>query len=127
MTAPNEQAAGRTTVTAPAEQAQREFASASTATEVQIERSAILLQRGSRHTHELRILGISHPAACVLDLQARGWSIAADRIATIDSDGYQHSRVALYTVISAPDATWVPPQLANRTGDLIAQLEGATS
>ena len=125
MTDTNEQAAGcTTTATAQGKQMQRKFTSESTATEAQIARLASLLRRAPRHTHELRQHGISHPAARILDLQARGYSVASDRVATVDSDGFTHRNVALYTMVSAPNAP-SGSQVPSSTGDLFEQAEGA--
>lgn len=95
-----------------------------TATEAQIARLATLLQLGPRHTHELRALGISHPAARIMDLQKRGWNIISERIPTIDSDGFPHARVALYTLIAATASSPRSRPRAHSTGDLFAHAEG---
>ena len=101
----------------------RHFTSHATAAEAQIARLAALLQSGPRHTHQLRSMGISHPAARVLDLQKRGWSIASVRIPTVDSDGHPHARVALYTLVSMPASSRESRPPADTTGDLFAHAE----
>ena len=111
----NEKAVG-VQVTAPtgdSESDKRKSSAKSTSKDAQIERMLALLQRGPRHTHELRRHGISHPAARVLDLVQRGWNIASDRISTVDSDGFTHNRVARYSLISKPAAA---SALAKRLG-----------
>ncbi len=77
----------------------------STATEAQIQRLLDLLRTGSRHTHERRRQGISHPAGRVQDLEGRGFVIDSDRTTTVDGDGFIHSRVAIYTLISELEVT----------------------
>lgn len=110
----NGKAAGcTTTATAQGTEKRRKSTPASTSTEAQAARLADLLQRGPRHTHELRRHGISHPAARVLDLAKRGWNIASDRISTVDSDGFTHNRVARYSLIGKPATE---PALAKRLG-----------
>ena len=82
---------------------QRDFSSKSTATEAQIERLIALLRHAPRHTHELRCMGISHPAGRVLDLVKRGYHVASDRVTTVDGDGFTHVGVARYSLISEPE------------------------
>ena len=79
------------------------FNSRSTATEAQIQRLLGLIKIRPHHTHELRKFGISHPAGRILDLEKRGFVFDSDRITTIDSDGYAHRGVALYTLIGIPE------------------------
>ena len=125
MTPANEQAAGcTTTATAQGKQTQRKFTSAPISTEAQIALLAYLLLLGPRHTHELRRHGISHPAGRVQDLLRRNWVIASDRVTTVDSDGFAHSNVSLYSVVSAPDAT-SGSRVPSNTGDLFDHAEGA--
>lgn len=100
----NEKAAGcSTTATAQNQTLPRKFSARSTATEAQIERLLMMLRLRPRHTHELRRDGISHPAGRVLDLVKRGYQIASDRVSTVDSDGFTHTGVALYSLIGEPD------------------------
>ncbi|PNG46560.1 MULTISPECIES: helix-turn-helix domain-containing protein [unclassified Variovorax] len=77
--------------------------SKSTATEVQIQKLIAFLRQRPRHTHELRMLGISHPAGRVLDLQERGYVLESARVASVDSDGFTHRGVALYSLIAEPE------------------------
>lgn len=76
--------------------------SRSTATEVQIQKLIALLKRRPCHTHELRMFGISHPAGRVFDLVKRGYRLQTDRVTTVDSDGFRHVGVALYSLIAEP-------------------------
>jgi len=78
------------------------FSARSTATEAQIQRLLGLVTTRPHHTHELRKVGISHPAGRIRDLEGRGYAFEACRITTIDSDGYMHRGVALYTLIGVP-------------------------
>lgn len=77
--------------------------SKSTSTEAQIEKLIELVRFGSRHTYELRKMGISHPAGRINDLKKRGYIFAKQPINTVDSDGYTHCNVALYSLISEPE------------------------
>ncbi len=77
--------------------------SRSTATEAQNDKLAELLEIAPRHTHELRRLGISHPAGRVQDLEARGYVIGSDRVTTVDDFGFTHKGVARYSIISRPE------------------------
>lgn len=80
----------------------RKFNSRSTATEAQIFRLLDCLRLRPHHTHELRMLGISHPAGRIRDLIEAGYTIASARITTVDSDGYIHVGVASYELLSEP-------------------------
>jgi hypothetical protein len=80
------------------------YSSRSTATEAQIERLVEMLRIRNRHTHELRKLGISHPAGRINDLKKRGYIFHKQLINTVDSDGFTHVNVALYSLISEPEA-----------------------
>jgi hypothetical protein len=81
------------------------FSAKSTASEAQLDRLLMLLRLRPHHTHELRSKGISHPAGRVLNLIKRGYLIGSGRIATVDSDGFEHVGVALYSLVSEPEAT----------------------
>lgn len=76
--------------------------SRSTATEAQLAKLIALLRVRPHHTHELRALGVSHPAGRVQDLAKRGFTIESRRIVTVDSDGFFHRGVALYSLIGEP-------------------------
>lgn len=75
----------------------------SNATEAQILRLRDYLRHRSCHTHELRRVGISHPAGRVQDLINRGFTITTSRVTTVDTDGYTHHGVALYSLIAEPE------------------------
>lgn len=81
---------------------QHEFNARSTATKAQIDRLAECLRRSAHHTHELRQRGISHPAGRIQDLLNAGYVIDSSRINTVDSDGFTHVGVALYSLVSEP-------------------------
>ncbi len=74
------------------------FTSRSTKTEVQLQKLISFLTQRPHHTYELRMAGISHPAGRILDLEKRGFEFDSQRITTVDSDGFTHSNVALYTL-----------------------------
>lgn len=80
------------------------YSSRSTATAAQIERLIEMLRIRSRNTHELRKSGISHPAGRINDLKKRGYLFDTQLINTVDSDGFTHVNVALYFLISEPEA-----------------------
>lgn len=61
-----------------------------------------MLRNAPRDTYRLRAAGISHPAARVRELIARGYSIESARVTAYDSDGYEHQRVAYYVLKSEP-------------------------
>ena len=75
---------------------------ASTTTEAQHQRLLTLLRVRPRHTHELRSVGISHPAGRVRELIRRGYEISSARVTSVDGDGYTHVGVALYSLLSEP-------------------------
>lgn len=101
--------------TAQTKTTKRHFTSRSTTTAAQIARLIELLRHGARNTHELRRHGISHPAGRVQNLAQRGYVIASDRVTTVDSDGFSHVGVALYSLIAEPDATQASTQLGKRS------------
>ncbi len=76
----------------------REFTSRTTKTEVQLQKLIAFLTLRPHHTYELRMAGISHPAGRILDLENRGFVIDSQRITTVDSDGFTHCNVALYSL-----------------------------
>lgn len=79
------------------------LASRSTATAAQLKKTLELLRIRQRHTYEFRTCGISHPAARVKDLIARGYVIASSRITTVDAESFEHRNVALYELLSEPE------------------------
>lgn len=79
---------------------QAKFSRKSTSAEAQIELLIDLLRTRNRHTHELRKVGISHPAGRINDLKKRGFVIEKQLINTVDSDGFTHVGVALYELVS---------------------------
>jgi len=85
------------------------FRARSTATEAQIQRLLGLMATRPHHTHELRMFGISHPAGRICDLEKRGFEFESNRITTIDSDGYVHRGVALYTLVGVPPSLKAKP------------------
>jgi hypothetical protein len=73
------------------------------------------LRASPQTTYSLRAHGISHPAQRVRELICiDGYLINSDPVVAVDSDGYRHSRVALYSLGGEPD-----------TRDLFADLEVA--
>lgn len=81
----------------------RQYSDRSTATEAQIQRLLEMLRTAPRNTHELRRNGISHPAGRILDLSKRGFLITTSRVTTVDSDGFRHVGVALYSLDGEPE------------------------
>jgi len=61
------------------------------------------LRASPKTTYNLRALGISHPAARVRELVARGHRIRTERITAVDSDNYTHHGVARYVLLSEGD------------------------
>lgn len=76
----------------------------------QRQRVVSYLRAGSQTTYSLRKRGISHPAMRVKELIARGYVIDSSPVTAIDSDGYAHNRVALYTLIAEPEIAHVKPK-----------------
>ena len=54
---------------------------------------------GPQSTYSLRARGISHPAMRVKELISAGYAILSSRVTAIDSDGFAHNGVALYTLV----------------------------
>lgn len=77
--------------------------SKSSATEVQLAKLLARLRMRPHHTYELRRCGISHPAGRILNLQELGYQVRSDRVTSVDSDGFEHRGVALYSLISEPE------------------------
>lgn len=86
----------------------RKKPSKSTATAVQLAKLIALTSRRPHHTYELRLKGISHPAGRIQDLLAMGYGFDVDRITTVDAHGFTHNGVALYTLVSIPQASIHP-------------------
>ncbi|QIN60898.1 Helix-turn-helix domain protein [Caballeronia sp. SBC1] len=62
------------------------------------------LRASPQTTYSLRAHGISHPAQRVRELICiDGYLINSDPVVAVDSDGYRHSRVALYSLGGEPD------------------------
>ncbi|MGT2430661.1 helix-turn-helix domain-containing protein [Cupriavidus basilensis] len=59
-----------------------------------------LLRIAGRHTFEFRAHGIAMPATRVFELKALGYGICSSRIVAADSDGFVHSNVAFYELVS---------------------------
>ncbi|WDD95747.1 helix-turn-helix domain-containing protein [Burkholderia sp. FERM BP-3421] len=57
------------------------------------------LRAGSQTTYSLRRHGISHPAQRVRELILIGHVISSSPVTAIDSDGFAHRKVALYTLV----------------------------
>lgn len=85
----------------------RHFTSCPATTEAQMNLLLDLIRHAPRDTYDLRRNGISHPAGRVQDLLKRGYVISTDRISTIDGDGFAHSGVALYSLITEPSTALV--------------------
>lgn len=91
----------------------RKFGKKSTAIEAQYERLLQLLRLRPHNTMELRRAGIMMPAARVKELNDRyGYSIeTVDRVNLFDEWGFNHARVAIYSLISEP--TYEPEEVAH--------------
>lgn len=86
-----------------ANKSEPKYSRRSTSTKAQIERVLEMLRRRPRHTHELRKAGISHPSGRIDDLKKLGYSFSRVLINTVDSDGFTHVNVALYSLVSEPE------------------------
>lgn len=79
--------------------------SKSTATEAQRTRIIEALRLRPRTSYDLRRLGIYQDPARIKELRDRfGYGITTDPVVIVDRDGYRHARVALYTLVSEPEA-----------------------
>lgn len=72
--------------------------SRSTSTLSQRERALELLNIADQTTYSLRKHGISHPAQRLRELINDGYPIAKSTVTAVDSDGYTHTGVALYSL-----------------------------
>lgn len=72
--------------------------SKSSRTEAQRARVLELLKISPQTTYTLRAKGLSHCAARIMELRKRGYLIVTSRVTTVDSDGYSHSGVAMYSL-----------------------------
>lgn len=77
--------------------------SKSTTTAAQCARLLALLKLRPHTSHELAAKGLYYSPARVKELRKRGYDIETQRVNIIDQWGYQHCRVALYKLISAPE------------------------
>ena len=77
--------------------------SKSTTTAAQRTRLLELLNLRPHTSHELAKNGLYYSPARVKELRKRGYDIETQRVSIIDQWGYQHCRVALYKLISAPE------------------------
>lgn len=57
-----------------------------------------LLKTSPQTTYSLRAKGISHSGARIMELRKLGYPIVTTPVTTVDSDGYSHARVALYSL-----------------------------
>lgn len=62
-----------------------------------------VLRRRPVDTFELRRMGMASPAARIQDLEAMGCVIDSARTVAVDSDGFSHYGVALYTLLAEPE------------------------
>jgi deoxyribose-phosphate aldolase len=71
--------------------------------DVKVQRRKVLamLRRRARTTIELRAAGVLMPAARVFELRALGHAIQTARVVRVDSEGYRHTGVALYSLSEA--------------------------
>lgn len=80
--------------------------SRSTSTLSQRDRALALLRIAPQTTYSLRKRGISHPAARLKELIGLGHNITKVTVNAVDSDGFMHVGVALYS-LDAPAVTEV--------------------
>jgi hypothetical protein len=57
------------------------------------------LKASPQTTYSLRAKGISNPAQRIHDLVKAGYLISKGRVTAVDSDGYSHANVAIYSAI----------------------------
>ena len=76
----------------------------STATEVQERRIIEALRQRDCTTDDLRALGIYQVSARVFGLRRKGWDIRTVLFDGWSADGYRHSGMARYSLLSGPEA-----------------------
>jgi hypothetical protein len=74
------------------------ISSRSTATSDQHARVLELLRIADQTTYNLRAHGIAQCAARIFDLKEQGYRITKTTVSAVDSDGYLHRGVALYSL-----------------------------
>lgn len=75
---------------------------ASMAAEDQRARALEALRSGPKTSNDLRRVGLYQAPTRIFELRERGYEITSDPVTVIDADGFPHSGVALYTLISEP-------------------------
>jgi DNA-directed RNA polymerase specialized sigma54-like protein len=70
----------------------------STATSDQRTRALELLRIADQTTYNLRAHGIAQCATRIFELKKEGWPITKTIVNAVDSDGYTHINVALYSL-----------------------------
>lgn len=78
--------------------------SRSTRTKDQHQKLLALLRQGPQTTYSLRRYGLAQCAARVFHLRGLGHVITTKRVMAIDSDGFVHMGVALYTLLKESEA-----------------------
>jgi len=74
------------------------ISSRSTATRDQHLKVLELLRIADQTTYNLRAHGVAQCAARIFELKAQGYPITKTTVNAVDSDGYTHSGVALYSL-----------------------------
>jgi len=74
------------------------ISSKSTATADQRARALELLKIADQTTYNLRAYGIAQCAARIFELRQAGYPITKTNVNAVDSDGYMHINVALYSL-----------------------------
>jgi hypothetical protein len=77
------------------------ISSRSTSTEDQRARLLELLKISPQTTYSLRAHGIAQCAARIFELRKDGYPITTSTVTAVDSDGYSHINVALYSLEAA--------------------------
>lgn len=70
-----------------------------TSTKTQLAKLLLLLRQGPQTTYTLRKHGIAQCAARIFHLRALGHVITTEKVSAVDSDGYEHARVARYCLV----------------------------
>lgn len=60
------------------------------------------LRTGPKTSNDLRRLGLYQAPTRIFELRERGYEITSHPVTVVDADGFAHSGVALYTLISEP-------------------------
>lgn len=77
--------------------------SKSTATVAQYRRIVHGLRRRPHTSYQLMRAGVYHPPSRIFELKRMGFVITKTPVTVVDSEGYSHAKVALYSLDAEPE------------------------